>query len=338
MAKLNLVVAQAIKPVLGASQESSRQLEHLAERAGLPPHIVEQPAGFIPLHATESFLNLLQRRTGDPAFLFACLDLDPEESRQTHSVAGVPLPSGLTGTEALIRLTESFNNFITGARFLCEAHEGLFWIMRTTGATEWSEAWPVLQYNLSIMFFGTRRILGRHVWPRAMMLPVQPPTHELPQDLRDLPTMLNVDRFGLAFRISDIASLQFVLAESTGLELQSQTSPICGVTRRSVGDCISRFVMSQKTDRLSERVARAFGMSPRSYRRHMSELGTTHGSLVADVRLEIAFELLADSTCTVTEVAFELGYEHPGDFTRFFKGRTGLSPVEYRHRETTVMQ
>lgn len=336
MAQLNLVVAPAIKPVLGASPMSSLQLERFAERCGLPPCIVYEPVGFVPLHATESFLNLLQRETGDPNFLFQCLDLDPEERRQSRSVVGIPLPAGMTGTEALAGVTTTFNTFITGARFMCDIREEFLWIMRTTGATEWSDVWPVLQYNLAIMFFATKRILGRDVRPRALMLPVQPSPGELPEDLRDIPLVLNNHRFGLAFRLSEIASAKFAIADFSKPDPQPQAVAIYDITRRSVGDCISRFLMSTTTDRLSERVAEAFGMSVRSYRRQMSDLGTTHARLVADVRLELAVDLLTASTCTVTEIAFELGYEHPGDFTRFFKARMGVGPAEYRRRDATV--
>jgi len=334
MAQLSLVVAQAIKPALAASQVSLRQMERFAERSGLPPRSVFEPAGFVPLHATENFLNLLQRQTGDPTFLFKSLGLDPQERQQTHSVVGIPLPVGMTGAEALLGVTATFNTFITGARYLCETRGEFLWIMRTTGATEWSDAWPVLQYNIGIMLFASRRILGRDVGPRAIMLPVRPAASELPDDLRDLPLVQNTSRFGLAFRLSDIAALKFTLAAPRKPDLPPQAMPIRGVSRRSVGDCISRFLMSPTTDCLSERVAKGFGMSSRSYRRHLSDIGTTHARLLADVRLELAFELLADSSCTVTSVAIELGYQYPGDFTRFFKARTGISPAEYRRTAT----
>ena len=92
MAELNLVVAQAIKPAITASDLSLHSLERVADSAGLPPSIVHNPAGIVPLHAVELFLSLLQQKVGEQSFLFKSLELDPEENRKTHSVVGIPLP------------------------------------------------------------------------------------------------------------------------------------------------------------------------------------------------------------------------------------------------------
>ena len=94
---------------------------------------------------------------------------------------------------------------------------------------------------------------------------------------------------------------------------------------------LSRLILSGTTDRLSERAAQAFGMSVRSYRRHLAELGWSHRRLLADARLKLALELLSDAGLDVTEIALELGYAFPGDFTRFFRSRTGLPPSRYRN-------
>jgi AraC-like DNA-binding protein len=59
-------------------------------------------------------------------------------------------------------------------------------------------------------------------------------------------------------------------------------------------------------------------------------MGTTHAHLLADVRLDMALGLLADDGNGVTGIAMELGYAHPGDLTRFFKARMGVSPAAFR--------
>ena len=93
---------------------------------------------------------------------------------------------------------------------------------------------------------------------------------------------------------------------------------------------LSRLILSGTTDRLSERTAQAFGMSVRPYRRHLAQAGTSHGSLLADTRLKLALDLLSETDLDVTEIALELGYAFPKDFTRFFRSRVGLSPSKYR--------
>lgn len=47
--------------------------------------------------------------------------------------------------------------------------------------------------------------------------------------------------------------------------------------------------------------------------------------------IEEAKNKLLISTKTVSEIAFELGYDYPQYFSKMFKSKTGLTPVEYRN-------
>ena len=42
---------------------------------------------------------------------------------------------------------------------------------------------------------------------------------------------------------------------------------------------------------------------------------------------------LLNSTISVSEIAYGLGFEHPQSLTRLFKSKTGMTPNEYRHQE-----
>jgi AraC family transcriptional activator of pobA len=46
--------------------------------------------------------------------------------------------------------------------------------------------------------------------------------------------------------------------------------------------------------------------------------------------IERSKELLSTTILTVSEVAFQLGFEHPQSFSRLFKTKTRLSPVQFR--------
>ncbi len=330
MGRFDFVIAQAIQPVFGAAPLSTQKLESLAERAGLPACIVENTSGFVPLSATESFLNSVQFDVGDSTFLFDSLGLDIAEKRASHSVVGVPLPTGVTGKEALQSMTATFNCFISGARFSCERQGNLFWVVRTTSATEWSNEWSVLQYNLSIMISGACRLFGRKVRPIALCLPEARSQDELPEDIRDLPIILDRNRFGIALSVASVASAGFVLQGPEKTAIEHRTEPLTGTMLQELATCLAKFVTSPTSDKLSERVAHAFGLSTRSYRRHLANFGMSHSRLLSDVRLDLALTLLKDDLLSITEIAFELGYAHSGDFTRFFKDRMGCSPLEFR--------
>jgi AraC family transcriptional activator of pobA len=46
--------------------------------------------------------------------------------------------------------------------------------------------------------------------------------------------------------------------------------------------------------------------------------------------IEKAKELLSTTSLSVSEVAYELGFEHPQSFSKLFKTKTNLSPLEFR--------
>src|SRR6202012_3248301 len=46
--------------------------------------------------------------------------------------------------------------------------------------------------------------------------------------------------------------------------------------------------------------------------------------------IEKAKEKLSVSNLSVSEIAYELGFEHPQSFSKFFKTKTNFSPLEFR--------
>jgi AraC-like DNA-binding protein len=47
--------------------------------------------------------------------------------------------------------------------------------------------------------------------------------------------------------------------------------------------------------------------------------------------MEKARELLSTTSLTIGEIAYQLGFEYPQSFNKFFKKQTHVSPLEYRH-------
>jgi AraC-like DNA-binding protein len=51
---------------------------------------------------------------------------------------------------------------------------------------------------------------------------------------------------------------------------------------------------------------------------------------LGNIRLERAKQMLADGRAPIIEIAYEVGYANPSQFSAFFRKRTGLSPSEFR--------
>jgi AraC-like DNA-binding protein len=77
-------------------------------------------------------------------------------------------------------------------------------------------------------------------------------------------------------------------------------------------------------------LARASGLSVRSFQRALALSGTTFGDLVDEVRLESAVEMMRDATIRLADIGLELGYSDPANFTRAFRRWTGQMPTSYR--------
>ena len=60
------------------------------------------------------------------------------------------------------------------------------------------------------------------------------------------------------------------------------------------------------------------------------ETGRTPQGHIHHVLLERAKVLLATTSRTIAEIAYDLGFEYPQSFSKLFKKKTGLSPLAYR--------
>ena len=60
------------------------------------------------------------------------------------------------------------------------------------------------------------------------------------------------------------------------------------------------------------------------------ETGKTAQEFIQYKLIDLAKERILDSDKSVSEIAYELGFKYPQHFTRLFKKRVGMSPMEYR--------
>jgi len=81
-----------------------------------------------------------------------------------------------------------------------------------------------------------------------------------------------------------------------------------------------------------EWAAAAAGTSVRTLQRRLAESGVTFRRIVGDTRVRTASRWLASTEKPVLEIALDLGYENPSNFTRAFRRRAGMSPQQYRSR------
>jgi AraC-like DNA-binding protein len=77
-------------------------------------------------------------------------------------------------------------------------------------------------------------------------------------------------------------------------------------------------------------VAETLAMSVRSLQRGLASQGLTYSQLLAETRMRRATKWLADADKPIAEIAFDLGYTDPSNFTRAFRRHAGVSPQTLR--------
>ncbi len=70
----------------------------------------------------------------------------------------------------------------------------------------------------------------------------------------------------------------------------------------------------------------------RSLQRRLAEIGTSYSEIVAEVRLDTACRLLAESSERISQIALRLGYAGPSSFSRTFMRMMKTQPATYRRQ------
>ena len=82
-----------------------------------------------------------------------------------------------------------------------------------------------------------------------------------------------------------------------------------------------------------EQVSDNLGQHPRALQRHLEREGRTFGTLLNEVRRELALRYLSSPANSVGAVAQMTGYTTPSSFSRWFTGEFGMSPAQWRAEE-----
>jgi AraC-like DNA-binding protein len=61
------------------------------------------------------------------------------------------------------------------------------------------------------------------------------------------------------------------------------------------------------------------------------ETGKTAQEYIQSKVIDVAKDRIFDTDKSISEIAYELGFKYPQHFTRLFKQKTGITPVEYRN-------
>lgn len=84
-------------------------------------------------------------------------------------------------------------------------------------------------------------------------------------------------------------------------------------------------------------VASELSISERTLHRHLKARGTSFGTIIDNVRLRRARELLENTSRSIEAIGERLGFAETASFCRFFKRVAGVSPSDHRRTSCRIM-
>ncbi|HLH52076.1 MAG TPA: AraC family transcriptional regulator [Verrucomicrobiae bacterium] len=108
-----------------------------------------------------------------------------------------------------------------------------------------------------------------------------------------------------------------------------------GAARKRFEEMVARMPDSELIRYSSEELARLCGCTPRHFNRLFRiRFGTPKRARQTELRLLQARQLLEDSNAAIAQIAAECGYHSLSLFNSLFRRRFGMSPSEWRHRNS----
>ncbi len=327
--------ARTIKAALDARDQDS---EALFRQAGLDPEVMSDPNGRYPLASTTRLWRLAVEATGDPAFGLA---VSGHVHQTTFHALGYSLMASPTLQQAFERLVRYFR-IVTDAGDLqfVEIPQGFsFRILPAAGPEQ--PAPEAVDAFLAVNLRMCRSLAGRDFQPLAVRMQRQAPVDSAPfERLFRLPVQFGADETAMDFSRE---SMRKPLPYANPELARHNDAILARHLARHERDNLARRVHGCIVDMLShgepaqETVARRLHMSLRNLQRRLKEEGTSYSELLNHTRKELGLSYLADSSYSVSEITYLLGFSDSSSFARACKRWTGLSPAAYRQQRAATL-
>ncbi|MGE8497086.1 MAG: AraC family transcriptional regulator [Pseudomonas sp.] len=303
----------------------------LCQAAGLDPSQLDDPNGRCPLSRTTRLWQLAVEASGDPAL---GLKTSQFVSPTTFHALGYALLASSS-------LREMFERIVRYHRVVSDALELV--LHETPQAYEFRFRVPpgspvpapeALDAFAAIYVRSCRNRLGRDFAPLAVHLQRPAPADPQPwQAVFRAPVhfgaednLLRFSRTAFEQRLDDGNP---ELAEHNERALERSLERLQPATWSSrVRACLAAQLPDGEPS--AERVAQTLHLSLRSLQRHLADEGTGYESLLSETRHSLAVQHMRDPRCSISEIAYLLGFADTSSFSRAFKRWTGQAPSQYR--------
>jgi AraC-like DNA-binding protein len=321
--------------VVDALERLGFDRQALLERAGIAPEELANPRGKLTLDQVEGLSLAGAALVDRPGQM---LDLGGTILFPSYGPLGF---AALTASslEAAVSVAERYLELVTPL-FVIErgGDEQTLQVRLTTRYRLHPEAQRVhLEFLLSTLYGLARSGVGRV--PEGVRLTVPTRDARLHRWLEERGLSVRVSEDGSTFLEipRSLAQTSFVMADAAA---HAEFVALCEAAMRELepNDPMTRSVREALKHAgppfpSLETLCRRVGCSARTLRRRLGEEGTRYRELLDEARFTWAKRALRYSRRPVTEIAYDLGYSAPSNFTRAFRRVLGISPSAFRRFE-----
>ena len=315
-------------PQFALENVGPKALDRALFEAGLPTMFIESREGYIPENALATFVYEIGRRLGQQnvGLLWApALTVLDYDAWGGHVLSAPTLGAGLERARRIMPYHSSTDRteFRLGESLVCYAYRfGL----------PGHRAYPDIAFSaLGSMLSIFRHYLGANWRPVRIHL-------NLPQVSRatdveatfGCPVVWNTNRLEICFRRDDLGTrpprpVERLTTVEDLMRERGAGTPIVFT------DIVKRVLRLQiRVDGVSlEKAAQSLDLGVRSLQRYLEAEGTSFRELSNRVVVDRAKELLRHGGISVVDIATELGYGTPNNFSRAFRQIVGISPTRF---------
>lgn len=306
--------------------------ETLLARAGIPAEELSKPRGLLTVDQVEALALAGVEIVDRPghALDFGGMTLFP--SYGNLGLAALTAPS----LAAAVSVAERYLDLVTPLFIVeQEVDEQTLLVRLGTRYRLHPDAQRVhLEFVLSTLFELARHGVGRLPEGIRVTLPTCQPHLRAWLENRGVAVRPSGDAVTLLELPRALAGMSFVMADATA---HAAFVALCEGAMRELdrNDPMTRAVRAALKDAgppfpTFEAICRRVGSSARTLRRRLGEEGTGYQQLLDEARFSWAKRALEFSRRPVTQIAYELGYSAPSNFTRAFRRALGTSPSQFR--------
>jgi len=318
------VNSRALAPLIDSLLRDRDFAGHAYSQVGLPPGLLDIDDCAIPQVAVWRLGAYMTRCSGNPHFTWDCVWAYHESIASSPSRESTQLKAIKAYIAILDRATPE-------VCFGCYASEKELWLVRQPRLAPNENEYPAELYSIALYLKFVQGLLSTNCFPSRVYLRSDVPLQRMPPQWHDSQIKIHQPFTAVAIPLELFLS-QEPTDIRTLLDRQAPApvpSPI--TTQQDQARNIVRTFALAGTMHIS-RPAAALGMSVRTFQRKLTALDLNYKALVSQSRLDRARELLTGSDLAISDIAFELGYNHPGDFTRAFTRMSSMPPRAYREQ------